>query len=47
MAWEANLDIQPVFNYYKAVAYMCVSVSKSESECSLAMKKAVPDAFEK
>ena len=23
MAWEANMDIQPVFNHYKAVAYMC------------------------
>ena len=22
-AWQANMDIQPVFNEYKAVAYMC------------------------
>ena len=23
MVWKANMDIQPVFNHYKAVAYMC------------------------
>ena len=23
LVWRANLDIQPVFNYYKEVAYMC------------------------
>ena len=23
-AWEANMDIQPVFNNYKAVTYMCI-----------------------
>ena len=22
-AWKANMDIQPVFNEYKAIAYMC------------------------
>ena len=37
MAWEANMGIQPVFNHYKAVAYMCAYLSKSEDECSLAM----------
>ena len=31
MAWEANMDIQPVFNHYKAVAYMCAYLSKSEN----------------
>ena len=44
------MDIQPVFNHYKAVAYMCAYLSKSESECSVAMKQAVQavqDAFEK
>ena len=46
MAWEDNLDIQPVFNHYKAVAYMCACFSKSENECSVAMKQAVRDAFE-
>ena len=47
MAWEANMNIQPVFNHYKAVAYMCAFLSKLESECSVAMKQAVQDAFKK
>ena len=47
MAWEANMGIQPVFNHYKAVAYMCAFLSKSEDECSLAMTQAVRDAFER
>ena len=47
MTGEANMDIQPVFNHYKAVAYMCAYLSKSESECSVVMKQAAQDAFEK
>ena len=47
MAWEANMDIRPVFNHYKAAAYMCAYLSKSESECSVVMKQAVQNAFEK
>ena len=47
LAWEANMNIQPAFNHYKAVAYMCVYLSKSENECSVAMKQAVRDAFKK
>ena len=43
-AWEANLDIQPVFNHYKAVSYMCVYFSKSEDESSEAMKQAAREA---
>ena len=31
LAWEANIDLQPVFNYYKAIHYMCVYFSKTES----------------
>ena len=30
-AWQANMDLQPVFNYYKAVSYMCAYFSKSET----------------
>ena len=41
------MDIQPVFNHYKTVAYMCAYLSKSERESSLAMKEAVRYAFEK
>ena len=44
LAWKANLDWQPVFNYYKAVSYMCSYFSKSENESSLAMKKAAEES---
>jgi len=44
LAWKANLDLQPIFNYYKAVSYMCAYFSKSENESSLAMKKAAEDS---
>ena len=47
LSCEANMDIQPVFNHYKGVAYMWAYLSKSESECSVAMKQAVQNAFEK
>ena len=43
-AWEANLDIQPVFNYFKAVSYMCSYCSKCETESSVAMKKAAEES---
>ena len=46
MAWEANLDIQPVFDKYKAIAYMCAYLSKSEDECTNAMKDAMKDALQ-
>ena len=39
--------VQPVFNHYKAVAFMCAYLSRSENECSVAMKQAIRDAFEK
>ena len=29
-AWQANMDIQPVFDEYKTVAYMCQYFSKTE-----------------
>ena len=45
MAWKANMDIQPVFNHYKAVTYMCAYLSKSEDETSEAMKQAAKEAF--
>lgn len=46
MSWEANLDIQPVYNYYKAVTYMCAYFSKSEDKCSVAMKECLTQAKE-
>ena len=46
LAWEAKLDIQLVFNQYKAVIYMCTCLSNTENESSQAMKQAVKSAFE-
>lgn len=43
-AWEANIDIQPVFNHSKAVTYMCAYFSKCEDETSEAMKQAAKEA---
>ena len=45
LAWQANIDIQPVFNHYKAVTYMCAYFSKSEDETSEAMKQAEKEAL--
>ena len=43
-AWKANIDIQPVFNHYKAVTYMCAYFSKVEDETSEAMKQVAKEA---
>ena len=45
-ALEANIDIQPVINHYKAVSYMCAYFSKSEDKSSEAMKQAAKEARE-
>ena len=45
-AWQTNIDIQAVFNEYKAVAYMFQYVSKTEDQCSQVMKQAANKAFE-
>ena len=39
------MDIQLVFNEYKAVTYMCPYFSKTEGRCSQAMKKAAKKGF--
>ena len=44
LSWEANIDIQPVCNYYKAVTYMCAYFSKCEEKCSVPMKEAFQQA---
>ena len=44
-AWHANMDIQPV-NEYKVITYMCQYFSKTEDQCSQAMKQAAEEAFE-
>ena len=38
LAWQENIDIQPVINQYKAATYMCAYFSKSEDETSETMK---------
>ena len=45
-AWQANMDIQLVFNDYKVVKYMCQYFSKTENQCSQTMKQAGKEAFE-
>ena len=45
-AWQVNMNIQPVFNEYKAVTYMCSYFSKSEDQCSAAMKQAAKEALD-
>ena len=45
-AWEANIDLQPVFNYYKAIHYMCAYFSKNENLCSDAMREALNQSKE-
>ena len=45
--WETNIHIQQVFNYYKAIIYMCSYLSKKENECSQAMKGAFNKTLEK
>ena len=39
-AWHANIDLQPVANYYKAVSYMTAYFSKSEHETSKTLRQA-------
>ena len=44
---KPTLIIQPVFNHYKAISYMCAYLSKSEDESSHAIQGAFKDAFSK
>ena len=41
--WEANLDIQPVHNYFKALTYMAAYFSQPESELSEPLKQAAKE----
>ena len=47
LAWKTNVGIQPVFNYYKAISYMCSYLSKEEGECLRAIKQAFKETVEK
>ena len=42
--FRANVDLQPVFNHYKCVTYVCSYFSKDETECSQAITNAAREA---
>ncbi|XP_015779208.1 PREDICTED: uncharacterized protein LOC107357078 [Acropora digitifera] len=42
--FAANVDLQPVFNHYKCVTYICSYFSKDETECSQAISNAAKEA---
>ena len=42
-AWQGNIDLQPVYNYYKAVSYLTAYFSKLENSTSESMKQAVQE----
>ena len=43
--WQKNMEMQPVFNEYKAVTYMCQYFSKTEDQSSQAIKQAAKEVF--
>ena len=45
-ACQANMAIEPVFNEYKAVPYMCSYFSKSEGKCWFAMNQGAGEFFD-
>ena len=42
--WQANMDIQPVFDHHKCVTYLCSYMSKGETHCSEAIRVAAKEA---
>ncbi|CAB4007412.1 ATP-dependent DNA helicase PIF1 [Paramuricea clavata] len=44
--FAANVDLQPVFNHYKCVTYVCSYFTKDETECSQAIINAAKEAKE-
>ena len=44
LALNANIDVQPVFNYVRCIAYMCSYFSKDETKCSQALQSAALEA---
>ena len=42
----ANVDLQPVFNHYKCITYVCSYFTKDETECSQAIINATKEAKE-
>ena len=45
-AFNANIDLQPVFNYLRCIAYMCAYFTKAETESSQAILAAAREARE-
>ena len=45
VAWEANIDIQPVTSPYRCVSYLTAYFSKNENKTSSAMKEALKEAI--
>ena len=41
--FAANVDLQPVFNHYKCVTYVCSYFTKDETECSQAIANAAKE----
>ena len=39
-----NVDLQPVFNHYKCITYICFYFTKDETECSQVIINAVKEA---
>ena len=42
--FAANVDLQPVFNHYKCITYVCSYFTKNETECSQATANAAKEA---
>ena len=42
--FAANVDLQPVFNHYKCITYVCSYFTNDESECSQAIANAAKEA---
>ena len=42
--FAANVHLQPVFNLYKSITYVCLYFTKDETECSQAIMNAAKEA---
>ena len=42
--FAANVDLQPVFNHYKCITYVCSYFTKDETECSQSIANAAKEA---
>ena len=42
--FEANVDLQPVFDHYNCITYICSYFTKDETECSQAIMNAAKEA---